>query len=168
MIRVVVDDLAFVEADALVRPATATLESVSPALRRLDEVGGPAFWKQLRVPTRLAVGAAVVTGGGDLASEFVIHAVVASDEEPVTPTGIRRAITSVLQRAADWELERLTMPLLGTGPGNLPFEDAARILVDMLTRDLPRATYPSDVCIVVDTDEERELVDAFIRSLTSR
>ncbi len=163
MITVVVDDLAFRAADAVVRPTSATLEPVSPSLRHLEQVGGEAFQRQLNVPVRLSVGAAVVTAAGDLSAEFVIHAVVQSDEEPVTPSGVRRAITSVLQRAADWELARITTPLLGTGPGNLSLEDAARILVDTLSIDLSTATYPKEVCIVVETEEDRDIVEAFLR-----
>ncbi|MBE0593779.1 MAG: macro domain-containing protein [Gemmatimonadales bacterium] len=163
MIRVVVDDLAFVEADALVRPATATLEPVSPSLRRLEQLGGPAFVKQIQAQTRLAVGAAVVTAGGDLAPEFVIHAVIMSDEQPVTPSGVRRTITSIVQRAVDWELARITTPLLGVGPGNLTPEDATRILVDTLASDMQHTTYPKEVCIVVESEEDREMVEAFIR-----
>jgi O-acetyl-ADP-ribose deacetylase (regulator of RNase III) len=163
VIRVVVDDLAFVEADALVRPATATLEPVSPALRRLEHLGGPAFVRQLQARMPLAVGAAVVTAAGDLTPEFVIHAVIMSDEQPVTPSGVRRTITSIVQRAVDWELARISTPLLGAGPGNLTPEDAARILVDTLTSDMQHTTYPREVCIVVESEEDRDMVEAFIR-----
>jgi len=163
VIRVVVDDLAFVEADALVRPATATLQSVSPALRRLEELGGAEFRRQLEAPMGLAVGAAVVTAGGALTSEFVIHAVIMSDEQPVTPSGVRRAITSIVQRAADWELARIATPLLGLGPGNLTPEDAARILIDTFASDMQHTTHPNEVCIVVESEEDREMVEAFIR-----
>ncbi|HXH62722.1 MAG TPA: hypothetical protein VNG95_00995, partial [Gemmatimonadales bacterium] len=72
MIRVVVDDLAFLSADAIVRPATARLDSTTPAVRRLETVGGRAFIAQLALQQELAVGAAVVTAsGGDLPAEFV-------------------------------------------------------------------------------------------------
>ena len=60
MIRVVVDDIAFVPADAVIRPATTMLEPTAAALRHLEQVGGPAFWGQLKVQQPLAVGAAVV------------------------------------------------------------------------------------------------------------
>ena len=36
MIEVVVDDLAFVEADAILRPADDTLAPLTPAMKRLD------------------------------------------------------------------------------------------------------------------------------------
>lgn len=164
MIRAVVDDLAFVEADALVRPATAKLEPVSSALRRIEQLAGPTFHKQIaQLDIQLAVGAAVVTGGGDLTAEFVIHAVIMTQDDPVTPAGVRRTITSVVQRAADWQLARIATPILGAGPGQLTPDDAVRILVDTFASAMETATYPTDLCIVVESEEERELVDAFIR-----
>lgn len=163
MIRVVVDDLAFVPADAVVRPATATLQPTAPALRRLEQVGGPKFWEPLHVNQPLDVGAAVVTGGGDLAAEFVIHAVVMSDTVPVSPAGVRRALQSALERAVDWELSRVTMPPVGVGAGNLEMEDAARLMVDVLRTWLASATYPQDVCIVVETETDRAIFEAFLQ-----
>lgn len=165
MIRVVVDDLAFVPADAVVRPATAALEPTVPALRQLERVGGPEFWKQLRVVQELDVGAAVVTAGGGLPAEFVIHAVVMSSTKPVSKQGVRRALLSVLQRAADWQLARITIPPLGTGPGNLPMEDAARLMIDVLREALPVVTYPHEVCIVVETDDDRIIFEAALRTV---
>jgi len=87
------------------------------------------------------------------------------DDEAVTPSGVRSAVVSVLQRASDWELATVAMPILGAGPGSLPFEDATRILVDILATELPRATYPRDVCIVVESNEEQQVVESFIRSI---
>ncbi len=163
MIRVVVDDIAFVVADAVVRPATATLEPTTAALRRLEQVGGPAFWGQLKVQQELAVGAAVVTGGGDLASQLVIHAIIMSPTEPVSSTGVRRALTSVLQRAVDWEISNLVVPIVGTGAGALPADDAAAILCQVLAEHQAGAEYPSDVRIVVEREEEKQMVEVQLR-----
>jgi len=168
VITVVVDDLAFVPADAVVRPTTALLEPVAPSLRRLEQLAGADFLRRLEVPTRLGVGAAVVTDAGELEPDFMIHAVVWSEDEPVTAAGLRRVITSVLQRARDWGLARITTPVLGTGPGALPLEDAARILIDALTTDLPSATYPKEVCIVVESEADREIVQALLQGTATR
>jgi len=165
VIRVVVDDIAFVQADAVIRPATATLEPTSAALRHLEQVGGPGFVRQAQVQQALAVGAAVVTGAGELAAEFVIHAVIRSETEPVTAAGVRRALTSALQRAVDWQLQRVTVPPLGTGAGNLGLEDAARLMVEVLSQHTSVASFPSDVAIVVDSPEDKQVFDALLRRL---
>jgi O-acetyl-ADP-ribose deacetylase (regulator of RNase III) len=165
VIRVVVDDIAFVEADAVVRPATDRLEPTSSALRHLEQIGGPAFWQQLEVRQELAVGAAVVTGAGELPAEFVIHAIIRSVTEPVSELSVRRALTSALQRAVDWQLARITIPPLGTGAGNLSLEDAATVMVDVISRHTAVSPYPSEVCIVVDSEEDKRVFEALLRRL---
>ena len=164
MIRVVVDDLAFLATDAIVRPATARLDSTTPAVRRLERAGGVEFLDRLKLQKDLAVGAAVVTGsGGDIPAEFVIHAVIQSSTEPVTAHGVARAWLSALERAHEWQFARLTTPPLGIGAGNLTLEDAAAIMVGVLKAQLGNTAFPSDVAIVVETPEERAAFEAALR-----
>ena len=162
--HVVVDDLAFHASDAIVRPATARLDATTPMVRRLEQIGGPEFQRRLRINRDLAVGAAVVTGaGGDLAAEFVIHAVIQSDTEPATKTSVRRAWQSTLERAVDWSFPRLSTPPLGTGAGNLTLEDASEIMVAVLKTHVAAADYPVDVTVVVESPVEREVFEAALR-----
>lgn len=161
MIRVVVDDLAFLASDAIVRPATARLDPTTPVVSRLEAVGGAEFTSHLRVHKELAVGAAVVTaGGGDLPAEFVIHAVIQSDTESVTRDGVARAWLSALQQAQEWEFASVTAPPIGTGAGNLSVEDAAEIMLTVLRAHAGTATFPSNVFIVVESPEDRDAFEA--------
>ena len=169
MIRVVVDDLGFLPSDAIVRPATAQLEPTTPALRRLEQLGGPEFQRQLQLHNELVVGAAVVTGaGGDLPSEFVIHAIIQSRDEPISRRGVARAWRSVLERAREWGFARLTVPPLGLGAGNLTLEEAAEILISVLQEQPAGVEVPADVAIVVETEDQREVFEGVLRRLRAR
>ena len=164
MIRVVVDDLAFLTADAIVRPATTRLDPTTPAVRRLETVGGAEFSGHLRLQKELPVGAAVVTaGGGDLPADFVIHAVIRSDTEPVTRDGVARAWRSALQQVQEWEFGTVTVPPIGTGAGNLTVEDAAEIMVPILKVHLGGAAFPCEVSFVVETAAERDVFETALR-----
>ena len=163
MIRIVVDDLAFVTADAIVRPANSLLEPTTASLRRLEQIGGAPFWNQLHTERELAVGSAVVTGGGDLGVELVVHAIIKSATEPVSRDSVRRALTAALQRATDWQLAHLAVPLLGTGAGNLSLEDAADVMGVVLTAVPGASGFPREVTVVVETEEERAVVESSIR-----
>ena len=79
MIAVRTDDLAFVAADAIARPVNAELRATTPLMRRLEEAGGEALSRHLRVNEPLAVGSAVVTPAGALGVELLIHGVISSD-----------------------------------------------------------------------------------------
>ncbi|HXQ29795.1 MAG TPA: macro domain-containing protein [Gemmatimonadales bacterium] len=163
MIRVVVDDLAVRSTDAIVRPVTARLDAASSAGRRVEEAGGTEFTSRLRLQKDLAVGAAVVTGGGGgLPAEFVIHAVIQNDTEPVAPKNVARAWLSALQRAREWEFARLTVPPLGTGTGNLSVDDAAGLMVTVVMQ-FGGLSFPQDVCVVVDSPEDLVAFEAAVR-----
>ena len=164
MIRVVVDDLAFLAAAAVVRPATTRLDPTTPAVRRLETVGGTAFTRGLHVQKELAVGARGRRRKRvDDAAEFVIHAVIQSDTEPVTREGVASAWRATLHQAQEWEFTSLTVPPIGTGAGNLSVEDAADIMVPILKSHLGNAAFPASVSIVVETPEERDAFEAVLR-----
>ncbi|MEP6571359.1 MAG: macro domain-containing protein [Gemmatimonadota bacterium] len=162
MIRVLVEDLAFVSADAVLRPANELLEPVTPAMSRLDNLAGAEFTRLRRVQTPLDPGAAVVTGAGSLSSPFVLHIVIRSQDTAVTAEGVQRALTSAWQRAADWGLARLAAPLVGAGAGALDREEAARILAESFRRRTTASGFPSELTIVVDHADERALVEQAI------
>ena len=94
---------------------------------------------------------------------MVIHAVVRSIDEPVTEGRVRQALISALQRAGDWHIARIATPPIGTGAGNLLIEDAARIMIDVLNQEMSTSTYPHEVCIVVESEEDKSLFDTYLR-----
>lgn len=164
MIQVAVDDLAFLAADAVLRPCNDRLEPTSPAILRLDQQGGEAFAVQRRLQSPLDVGAAVITGGGDLEAKLVIHLVIQSDTSPPGPDTVRRALVSAWQRAADWRLGKIASPLIGSGPA-LGVEDAAALLRDTYQARSTRE-FPAELVIVLERDGDRAAVEAVTGSIT--
>jgi len=164
-IAVTIDDLAFVDADAVARPVNAELRALTPVMRRLEHAAGDALLRQLHVQQPLDVGAAVVTAAGAVQAGLMIHAVVATETERVSRDGVRRATTSVLQRAHDFGVGRLAIAPFGLGPGNLDVDDAARTMVAALTSHAEARSHPADVTIVVENDLE---LDAFRAALACR
>jgi O-acetyl-ADP-ribose deacetylase (regulator of RNase III) len=162
IVRVVIDDLAFFEGDAIARPVSAELQATTPLLRRLDLAAGPSLERQLRLAEPLAVGAAVVSGAGDLRVELLVHAVVMSREERVTRDGVRRATLAALQRAADFEIAHLALAPFGLGAGNLDPEESAAAMHDAVVVHARRARWPQRLTFVVENEEERR---AFMAAL---
>ena len=145
----------------MLRPADASLQALTPAMRRLDEQGGERFATLRRVGMPLDAGAAVVTGGGDLAAPFVLHLVL---QDPLTPASrdtIRRALVSAWQRAAEWGLGRVATPPVGVGPGQLSLEESVALLAQTIPRENGHAVM---LTIVVEKDHERETAEAILRS----
>lgn len=158
MIQVVVDDLAFLAVDAVLRPADEHLEPATPIAVRLDAQGGAAFAAQRKLQMPLEAGAAVVTGGGELVAPFVIHVVVQSRTQPVSRGGILRALISAWQRAEGWQLARLAAPVIGAGPGGLPLEEAAELMLESWRAGSAGRT----LSIVVDQEKDRAIVEGIV------
>jgi O-acetyl-ADP-ribose deacetylase (regulator of RNase III) len=158
VVDVRVDDLAFFEGDAVARPVTAQLASITPVIRRLEMAAGPRLIQGLRVQEPLPVGSAIVTGAGDLPAELMIHGVVQSDTEAVTAEGVRRALRSVFQRMVDWQLAVVGMAPFGLGAGNLDAEESAQATVDVV-REVVRdaAPFPKALTIVSESADEAEI-----------
>jgi O-acetyl-ADP-ribose deacetylase (regulator of RNase III) len=163
VIQVIVDDLALTQADAVVRPADESLDPVTPAISRLDELAGPRFAEQRRLTSPLKAGAAVVTGSGDLTAPFVLHVVIRDSDSGVGRDVVRRALVSAWQRATDWELGTIAAPLVGAGAGELSLEEAATLLAE--TFPAGPGGCPSELHIVVERDTDRELVEAIVRRI---
>ncbi len=155
-IAVAIDDLAFVDADAVARPVNAELRALTSVMRRLEHAAGDGLLRQLRVQQPLDVGAAVVTSAGAVQAGLMIHGVVATETERVSRDGVRRATTSVLQRAHDFGIGRLAIAPFGLGPGNLDLDDAAQTMLAALATHGDARSHPSEVTIVVENDLELE------------
>jgi O-acetyl-ADP-ribose deacetylase (regulator of RNase III) len=163
VIRVVVDDLAFLAVDAVLRPADEHLEPATPTAVRLDAQAGPRFLEQRRLQMPLEAGAAVVTAAGDLAAPFVLHLVVQSQVQTISRSVIRRALVSAWQQAEAWQLVRVAGPLVGAGPGGLPLEEAASLLAETWRAASETGTSARSLDIVVDQESERIVVEAVVR-----
>lgn len=163
-IKVRIDDLAFVGGEAIAWPVNEHLAPTTPLLRRLEIAGGAALASKLRVEEPFPVGSAVVSDAGDLPADLLVSAVIVSENEQVTPSSVRRALTSALQRATDWQIDSLVCAPFGLGAGNLDVDESAEIMVDVLARHLSRASFPALVTIVVESELER---DAFAAALSN-
>jgi O-acetyl-ADP-ribose deacetylase (regulator of RNase III) len=159
VIQVVVDDLALIQADAVLRPADENLSPASETISRLDQRAGPRFAEQRRLSAPLKAGAAVVTGSGELTAPFVLHVIVQDPDSKVGREVVRRGLVSAWERARDWELGVIATPLVGAG--YLSPEESASLLAE--TFPASPSGCPFELRIVVDHETERELVEAIVR-----
>jgi O-acetyl-ADP-ribose deacetylase (regulator of RNase III) len=164
VIEVRVDDLAFYDGEAIVRPVNADLGATTPLLRRLEAAAGNGLQEHLRKHEALPVGSAVVSAAGALPVELLVHAVVSSDDEPVSLHSVRRALTSALRRALDWQIGALAIPPFGLGAGNLAIEDSAAVLAEVLAEHVSGgARFPEVITVVAETDEEASVLSQSLR-----
>ena len=156
MIRVMHAPLEDAETAAVLWPVTAEWDAVTAPMRRFELAAGPEPAEQARRLGELPVGSAVITSAGNLRTQFMVHAIVRSMDEPVSAPGVRRALQNGLRRLAEWAIDSVAMPPLGTGAGNLDVEESAQMMIEALTEHMREATHPSAVEIRVDSEYDRE------------
>ncbi|MEX0980144.1 MAG: macro domain-containing protein [Gemmatimonadota bacterium] len=155
-IRVVTDDIARVETEAVLRSVGSDLEPIAAVGRRIEQAAGAEILERLGRVGELPTGGAVVTPAGGLSADFLIHVVTRSSDEPVTEGSLHRALLNGLRRAMELEIRRLAVPPLGTGAGNLNAEASATVMVSTLREHFALSVHPAEVLIVVANEYERE------------
>lgn len=160
MIQCVVDDVAFVAADAVIRPADTSLEAASASARSLDRQGGGALAAARALHGNLEAGAAVVTAAGDLAVPLVIHTVLTDRDLPVARDIIRRALEATWRRCLEWGIARVATAPLGAGPGQLELEEAMQLMASTLSAIAPDLA----LTVVFEREGDREIAEAALRA----
>jgi O-acetyl-ADP-ribose deacetylase (regulator of RNase III) len=106
----------------------------------------------------------VVSAAGALGVELMVHAVVSSDDEPVSVQSVRRALMSALQRAVDWQIGAVAIPPFGLGAGNLAIEDSAAVLAEVLAEHVGRGSrFPETITVIAENEEEASVVTRSLR-----
>ena len=133
VIHVALGDITQLTVDALVNPANSLGIMENGVARTIKVEGGDAIEDEAKAAAPVAVGAAVVTGSGQLWCKAVIHA--PTMEEPGMKIGVenvRRATRAALLAAGRNGYETIAFPGMGTGTGQVPYDEAARAMVDEL------------------------------------
>ena len=163
MINVVLADIAGVRANGILHPVSAEWDPVTPAMRRLEIVAGPGVADQCRKIGELPLGSAVITAAGGASADFLVHVIVRSVTEPVSESTVQRGLQNGLRRCAEWGIETLAVPAIGTGAGNLDPEDVAQLMIPILFDHMAEAQFPTTVHLVADSDYERDAFEQMLK-----
>jgi O-acetyl-ADP-ribose deacetylase len=150
------DRLAGSGAEALILSMGSDLEPLTAMERDLGRAAGPGILDRMRSLGELSVGGAVVTPAGDLPVEFLIHVVLRAAEEPVSEAGLRRALLNGLRQAAEWGIQTLALPPLGTGAGNLDAEEVSRITLEVIRLHRMESLLPAEYIVLAGGEYEKQ------------
>ncbi|PZM85493.1 MAG: O-acetyl-ADP-ribose deacetylase [Candidatus Melainabacteria bacterium] len=167
IIRLVRGDITREEVDAIVNAANSTLMGGGGVDGAIHRAGGPQILeecKQIRaIQGPLPPGQAVITGGGKLKAQYVIHTVGpiwrngSSNEEETLASAYRESLIL----AAQYELRTVSFPSISTGAYGFPLDKAAPIAVSTAHSFLQQDNSVEEVRFVLfDTFAFNEFQDA--------
>jgi O-acetyl-ADP-ribose deacetylase (regulator of RNase III) len=129
-IRIVEQDIASLDVDAVTNAANDHLWMGAGVAGALKKSGGDEIEREAMSKGPIAVGDAIITGGGRLKARHVIHAAVMRQFVPHSNAdAVARATRSALARAEEIGARTLALPALGTGVGGFSREECARIMI---------------------------------------
>ena len=135
---VVEGDIAAVEADAIANAANDRLWMGAGVAGALKRAGGEEIEREAVTKGPIAVGDAVATGAGRLAARWVIHAAVMGQDLRTSAEAIAGGTRRTLEVADELGAESLALPAFGTGVGDFPLDECARLMVGAVHEHEPR------------------------------
>jgi O-acetyl-ADP-ribose deacetylase (regulator of RNase III) len=132
-------DITDLKVDAIVNAANAHLKLGSGVAGAIRQKGGPSIQEECDRIGSTYVGGAVLTGAGNLAAKYIIHAVGPHQGEGEEEIKLRNATMNSLLLAEEYQAESLAFPAISTGIFGYPVDKCAQIMLKVTTEFLKRS-----------------------------
>ena len=162
-VHVAKSDLWSLPVDAIVNPANSLGIMGGGIGGTLRREGGNIIQEAAMAAAPIAVGAALVTTAGQLPAKNIIH--VPTMEEPGMKIGaenVRRAARAALIAADRNGFKVIGIPGIGTDLGEVPFDEAARAIVEEVRAH--RRPCPETIYLVDQNDEMIAALEEALRN----
>jgi O-acetyl-ADP-ribose deacetylase (regulator of RNase III) len=142
-------DITEQEVDAIVNAANSDLllgSGVAGAIRRK---GGPSIQVECDAHGPVEVGGAAITGAGDLAARYVIHAAAMAPGDRASEESVRSSLRRSLELARDRGCASVAVPAIGSGVGGLSLQRCAEVSLEEARAHLAGATSIEEIRFVL-------------------
>lgn len=157
-------EIAELEVDALVVPASESLFMTARAAASVKRSGGDAIERAAVDQGPIQPGNAVATDGGTLAAAYVIHAVGVGHDRIADRERLAAAIRAALDFAEPLQLRRIAFAPIGTEHGAFEAAEAADIMLEELTRASGTRGLPESIVVATaNAAETRAAGEALAR-----
>jgi len=154
-IVIIAGDLVEQQVDAIVNAANNELllgGGVAGAIRRR---GGPSIQRECDAHGPVKVGEAAITGGGELAAPYVIHAASMQLGGRTTAESLRSSMEQVMRLAREHGVRTIAVPAVGTGIAGFPMDECARVMRECVERALADGWHVEEIRFVLFDDDAR-------------
>ncbi len=115
----------------------------------------------------IEMGEAVITTGGDLPAEYVIHTAVMGQDLHTDEDKVKKATASSLNLAEENELTSIALPAIGTGVGGMSIHLCAKIMLNESIDFLMSAKSLKHVKFTLFDDDSYKVFDEELRKIFS-
>ncbi len=134
-------DITRVQAEAIVNAANSALAGGGGVDGAIHRAAGPGLMAECRKHGRCPTGSAVATSAGNMAAQYIFHAVgPIYDGRPEDPRLLRSAYQSCLDLAEQHQVKSIAFPSLSTGAYGYPLTLAAPIALQTVIEHIRKPT----------------------------
>ena len=130
VLELVQGDITQIQADAITNAANTHLLLGAGVAGAIARVGGPKIQEECYAIGHCDVGSAVITSGGNLRADYVIHAVGPRMGEGDEVRKLTDAIRATLDLADEKNLQSVALPAISTGIFGFPLAECAKIMAE--------------------------------------
>ena len=151
LFELVEGDITQQKVDAIVNAANTTLLGGGGVDGAIHRAGGPAILEECKNIGGCPTGEAVITSGGNLPAQWVIHTVgpVWRDGSHREDELLRNAYKNSLLQADLNQLESIAFPSISTGAYRFPIDQAAHVALSTIAGHLKEKTTLKTVLLVL-------------------
>lgn len=136
VIKLVQGDITQCRVETLVNAANNHLWMGGGVAGAIKRAGGKVIEEEAMKQGPVPVGSAVLTTAGKLPCRYVIHAAVMGQDLKTDGEKIRQATLAALEICRKEGIGSVAFPALGTGVGDFPLSQAAKIMLKAVTDSL--------------------------------
>jgi O-acetyl-ADP-ribose deacetylase (regulator of RNase III) len=126
-ISLIEGDITEQSVDAIVNAANSALILGAGVAGAIHQRGGPSIGEECAAHGPIEVGAAVVTGAGELDARYVIHAAGMAPAGQASEESLRSSLRAALELAQARGCQTIAVPAIGAGIGGLSMQRCAEI-----------------------------------------
>jgi O-acetyl-ADP-ribose deacetylase (regulator of RNase III) len=152
-LQLIKGNIALLDVDAIVNAANKSLILGGGVAGAIRSLGGPSIQAECNELGPIEVGDAVITGGGDLKAQYVIHAAGPVYGEGDEDQKLRKATSNSLELALRKKIKKIAFPAISAGIFHFPIQRCSEIMLDMAIGFLEKNDYPEEItfCLYGDS-----------------
>jgi len=147
-------DIAQSKTQAVVNAANTELWMGSGVAGALKERGGDVIEREAMAQAPIRPGGSVITQGGELYADYVVHVATMEVGEPATEKSVRMGTMGALALAKDNDIDSIAFPALGAGVGGVSIDGCARAMLPVISKWLRENDLPGTVDVLLFGDED--------------
>ena len=164
-LELITGNIALVDAEAIVNAANKSLVLGGGVAGAIRQYGGPAIQEECNSLGPIEAGEAVITHGGNLKADYVIHAAGPVYGEGDEDVKLKKATLNSLKLADKKQINSVAFPAVSTGIFRFPLKKCSEIMLNTTMDFMRKHDYPKKITFCLYEDKALSVFEKTLDAL---